>query len=50
VYGAETALAEVAAVADALDGYHLLHAIRGHLLHQLDNQEQASQRNSAPRS
>jgi RNA polymerase sigma-70 factor (ECF subfamily) len=41
VCGAETALAEVDAVADALDGYHLLHAIRGQLLHQLGNQEQA---------
>jgi RNA polymerase sigma factor (sigma-70 family) len=41
VYGAETALAEVAAVAVALDGYHLLHAIRGQLLHELGDQEQA---------
>jgi RNA polymerase sigma-70 factor (ECF subfamily) len=41
VHGAEIALAEVDAIADALDGYHLLHAIRGQLLHHLGNQEQA---------
>jgi RNA polymerase sigma-70 factor (ECF subfamily) len=41
VHGAESALAEVDAVADALGGYHLLHAVRGELLHELGNQEQA---------
>jgi RNA polymerase sigma-70 factor (ECF subfamily) len=41
VQGAETALAEVDAIAPALDRYHLLHAIRGQLLHELGNQEQA---------
>lgn len=41
VFGAETALAQVDAVANALDDYHLLHAIKGQLLHELGNQEQA---------
>jgi RNA polymerase sigma-70 factor (ECF subfamily) len=41
VRGAEAGLAEVDSVADALSGYHLLHAIRGHLLHELGDQEQA---------
>jgi RNA polymerase sigma-70 factor (ECF subfamily) len=41
VQGAEAALAEVDAIADALDRYHLLHAIRGQLLHELGDQEQA---------
>jgi RNA polymerase sigma-70 factor (ECF subfamily) len=41
VQGAKMALAEVDAIADALDGYHLFHAIRGQLLHELGNQAQA---------
>jgi RNA polymerase sigma-70 factor (ECF subfamily) len=41
LHGAETALAEVAAIADALGDYHLLHAVRGHLLHELGNEEEA---------
>jgi RNA polymerase sigma factor (sigma-70 family) len=41
VYGAQTGLAELEAVADVLDGYHLLHAVRGQLLHELGNQKQA---------
>ena len=41
VHGAEAALAEVDAVAETLDNYHLLHAIRGQLLHELGDQEQA---------
>jgi RNA polymerase sigma factor (sigma-70 family) len=41
VYGPHAALAEVDVIADALDGYHLLHAIRGQLLHDLGDQEQA---------
>jgi RNA polymerase sigma-70 factor (ECF subfamily) len=41
VHGAAAGLAELDAVADALAGYHLLHALRGQLLHELGNQEQA---------
>jgi RNA polymerase sigma-70 factor (ECF subfamily) len=35
------ALAEVNALDDSLASYHLFHAIRGRLLHELGNQEQA---------
>jgi RNA polymerase sigma-70 factor (ECF subfamily) len=41
VHGAGPALVEVDSIADSLSGYHLLHAVRGHLLHELGNQEQA---------
>jgi RNA polymerase sigma-70 factor (ECF subfamily) len=41
VQGPEAALAEVEAIAAALDSYHLLHAVRGQLLHELGDQEQA---------
>jgi predicted RNA polymerase sigma factor len=41
VHGPAAALAEADALGDALAGYHLLHAIRGRLLHDLGDQEQA---------
>jgi RNA polymerase sigma-70 factor (ECF subfamily) len=41
VHGPAAALAEVDALDDTLAGYHLLHAIRGQLLHELGAQEQA---------
>jgi RNA polymerase sigma-70 factor (ECF subfamily) len=41
VLGPGAALAELEAIADVLDGYHLLHAIRGALLHELGDHEQA---------
>jgi RNA polymerase sigma-70 factor (ECF subfamily) len=41
VHGPAAALAEVEALDEPLAGYHLLHAIRGRLLHELGDQEQA---------
>jgi RNA polymerase sigma-70 factor (ECF subfamily) len=41
VHGPAAALAEVDALDGALSGYHLLHAIRGRLLHELGDQAQA---------
>jgi RNA polymerase sigma-70 factor (ECF subfamily) len=41
VNGPAVALAGLAEVADALDSYHLLHAIKGMLLHELGDQAQA---------
>jgi RNA polymerase sigma-70 factor (ECF subfamily) len=41
VHGAAAALAELDALSDSLAGYHLLHAIRGWLLHELGDQAQA---------
>jgi RNA polymerase sigma-70 factor (ECF subfamily) len=41
VAGAETAPAEVDAVSKTLEGYHLFHAIRGELLLELGQREQA---------
>ena len=41
VQGAAAALRELDAVADQLAGYHLLHAIRGRLLHELGDRERA---------
>ena len=40
IAGAEAALAEVNALAEELDGYHLFHAIRGELLLELSHREQ----------
>lgn len=40
IAGAEAALAEVNALAEELDGYHLFHAIRGELLLELSYREQ----------
>jgi predicted RNA polymerase sigma factor len=41
VQGPAAALAELDALGGALDGYHLPHAVRGYLLHQLGDEEQA---------
>jgi RNA polymerase sigma-70 factor (ECF subfamily) len=41
VRGPHAALAEVESIAGALGGYHLLHAIRGHLLNEIGDQERA---------
>jgi RNA polymerase sigma-70 factor (ECF subfamily) len=41
VDGAQAALAEVDALAPALDNYHLFHAVRGELLMELSHREQA---------
>ncbi|HEX8034342.1 MAG TPA: RNA polymerase sigma factor, partial [Ktedonobacterales bacterium] len=40
IAGAEAALAEVNALAEELDGYHLFHAIKGELLLELSHREQ----------
>jgi predicted RNA polymerase sigma factor len=41
VEGPAAALAEVNALSELLEGFHLLHAIRGALLHELGDREQA---------
>ncbi len=41
VAGVEAALAEINALADALDGYHLFHAVRAELLHDFGQREEA---------
>jgi RNA polymerase sigma-70 factor (ECF subfamily) len=41
VHGPAAALAELDVIADALGRYHLLHAVRGTLLHELGEDEQA---------
>jgi RNA polymerase sigma-70 factor (ECF subfamily) len=41
VQGPSAALAELDALAEPLAGYHLMHAIRGRLLHELGDREQA---------